>query len=294
MDPANSRNLAPSSSLPVADTPAPASAPASAPAPGTPSHVLAFLTRPRLPERASGPGIAVLREVGRLYLLDIAIMAVLAVVALLVVTVGFDLPANQLEGLEFDAETIALIVIGAPVFEELAFRSWLSGRPGHILALIVVAGGLIAAITFDDTRPIVAMVLAFASLIAGAMLLYWGRLRGPMRWFAAAFPVIFYLATLAFALVHLFNYTEGALYVLLPLVVPQFVAGALFGYARVQYGLWAAILLHALHNGGAVLLIVLAGQGAGAGAGAGAGGQSLTAVPLAETISIDPVSPMTS
>ena len=82
----------------------------------------------------------------------------------------------------------------------------------------------------------------------------------PFRWFAAAFPVVFWLVTLAFALVHLANYTDGTLLILLPLVIPQFIAGALFGYARVHYGLWAAMLLHAMHNGTAVALVLVLGE----------------------------------
>ena len=45
---------------------------------------------------------------------------------------------------------------------------------------------------------------------------------------------------------------------LLPLVLPQFVIGAILGYTRVTYGLWASILLHALHNGAFISLVLLA------------------------------------
>ena len=43
----------------------------------------------------------------------------------------------------------------------------------------------------------------------------------------------------------------------LALVVPQFIAGTIFGYARVQYGFWAGVLLHVLHNGTALGLALL-------------------------------------
>jgi hypothetical protein len=85
-------------------------------------------------------------------------------------------------------------------------------------------------------------------LIAAVLALILLRGRPPMRWFARAFPFFFWASTLGFALIHLLNYTEGALVVTLVLVLPQFVLGALLGYVRVHFGLIAAIALHAAHN----------------------------------------------
>ena len=70
-----------------------------------------------------------------------------------------------------------------------------------------------------------------------------------------AVPLFYWLSTAGFACVHLLNFDEGSLYVLLPLVLPQFVTGSILGYLRVHYGLWAAMLLHALHNGTAMVLV---------------------------------------
>jgi cyanate permease len=44
---------------------------------------------------------------------------------------------------------------------------------------------------------------------------------------------------------------------LIVLVVPQLIAGLIFGYARVTYGLWSDMMLHMMHNGLLVGLIVL-------------------------------------
>ena len=38
--------------------------------------------------------------------------------------------------------------------------------------------------------------------------------------------------------------------------------GAILGYTRVTYGLWASILLHALHNGAFISLVLLASSAA--------------------------------
>ena len=86
------------------------------------------------------------------------------------------------------------------------------------------------------------------------------------RLFSRGFPVFFWLSSIAFALVHLANYTEGALWILLPLVVPQLVLSTMLGYVRVHYGLLFAMALHALHNG---ILFSLAMLGKAAGGTAG-------------------------
>jgi membrane protease YdiL (CAAX protease family) len=45
--------------------------------------------------------------------------------------------------------------------------------------------------------------------------------------------------------------------ILLPLVVPQLIAGLVFGYARVTFGLWSDMLLHMMHNGLLISLVLL-------------------------------------
>ena len=224
------------------------------------STLTAFLKRPRLPERATGFGLVGLKGVARLYLVDVLAMCALAVVALAVLAMGVEFPENQLDGIELTPGWIATIVIGAPIFEELLFRSWLSGRPGHVGGALALGAGVAGGGLLAESSFAVGIGALAVGVILAAALIFTLRRRGPMRWFAFLFPAIFWLVTAAFAAVHMFNYTEGTWWVLLPLVVPQFIAGALFGYARVQYGLWAAVLLHALHNGSAVLLILAAGD----------------------------------
>ncbi|WP_379548853.1 type II CAAX prenyl endopeptidase Rce1 family protein [Qipengyuania sp. DSG2-2] len=223
----------------------------------------AFLRRPVAPDRATGFGMDGLRGVLRLYAVDFAAMSVLGIIALAVVATGFEFPTNTLNEIELTPGFIAIIVLGAPLAEELVFRGWLSGRPGHVAACLLgaVAFYLQPENIFDEAAFESAIVVVMVILLPAAIGALWHwRKRSPMRWFARGFPGIFWLVTLAFALVHLTNYQEGALYVLLPLVLPQFIAGTLFGYARVQYGLWAAILLHAMHNGTAVLLVLMMGE----------------------------------
>jgi hypothetical protein len=74
-----------------------------------------------------------------------------------------------------------------------------------------------------------------------------------------AFPVLFHAAALAFAAVHLYNFRMTSMnLVLLPLLVlPQWVTGLVLGWMRVRRGIGASIMLHAMFNGGPLLLIGL-------------------------------------
>ena len=78
-----------------------------------------------------------------------------------------------------------------------------------------------------------------------------------MPFFARHFAWFYFASALLFAAAHLMNYADGMTLALLPLVVPQLIAGLIFGYARVTYGLWSDMLLHMMHNGLLIGLIVL-------------------------------------
>ncbi len=217
--------------------------------------------------RVTGIGWTPLVAVLRIYLLDIALMLVLAIIAIAAVAAGVEFPDNKLNTLELTPWLIFAIIVGAPVTEEILFRSWLSGRPGHLAAAAAMGGAIFLlpmvmgaqAMNYPQGATNWPMLAIAGLVIFAAMALWFFRRRRPLRWFAWAFPAIFWIVSVLFGLVHLVNYDAGSLMVLVPLVVPQFVAGTMFGYVRLQYGLWAAILLHALHNGTAVAVMLLAG-----------------------------------
>lgn len=124
-------------------------------------------------------------------------------------------------------QLMLVAVLGTPLVEELIFRLPLRFETNHIAGL--------ARIFAPRTSPDIDEELR-ANRRAG-----WdGRYR-----------YLFYGFTLAFAFVHLFNYPDWSLGVLLlsPLLVaPQFMMGAMAGFLRVRYGFVWAFLLHALHN----------------------------------------------
>lgn len=218
----------------------------------------AFLKRPSLDVSAQNEGA--LTVLARIFVLDLAAMAVLIGLASALVAFGVYIPETAIAGMEFTLPIILMVVIGAPVMEEVAFRGWLSGRPGPFFALLLLAVGGIGAGLLHISSPVGSAFLGVSALIAATAALFFLWKRPAMGWFARGFPAFFWLSTISFALVHLANFEEGSLAVLLPLVLPQFILGSMLGYIRVRFALWAAIALHAAHNATAISIAALAGQ----------------------------------
>ncbi len=231
----------------------------------------AFLKRPQLPDRAPMPNLASVAAVLRMLGLDLVIMIVLLGIAGAVMSSGIDLPETALSGMEITGAVVFAAVIVAPIAEEIVFRGWLSGRPGHILALaLLIGGGMGAAVvagTGTGTGDLQAMgsaaLAGFVSAVLAGAAIFLLRRRGAIGWFARFFPAFFWLSTVGFACVHLLNFPPEQIAMALPLVLPQFATGAILGYLRVNHGLWASMLLHLLHNGAFISLVLLA-SGAGA------------------------------
>ena len=150
-----------------------------------------------------------------------------------------------------------IVVVIAPLLEELLFRGWQSGRPR---ALWLLGGSVLLGAVLVTVRPENIGVTGTAALtVAGLTGLGWFllRKRGVIGWFARGFPVIFYLGAALFALPHLANYPSVSL-LALPLVLPQAWAALTLGYLRQRIGLVAAILAHATSNGLMLLAAVVA------------------------------------
>lgn len=217
-----------------------------------------FLRRPVLPERVTGIRLAALGATLRLFALDLLLMAVLLGLLGVAMAAGFKVPENAIDNLDLGWEWLALIVVGAPIGEELVFRSWLSGRPGHVTAAVALLVSLaVPVMSGAQAHPVLLLgSLAIGTLVAIALLV-WLRQRPPFRFFARHFGWFYLISALLFASAHLSNYAQDASPVLLVLVVPQLIAGLIFGYARITYGLWSDMLLHMLHNGLLIGLVVL-------------------------------------
>lgn len=218
----------------------------------------AFVRRPALPDRVTGIRASALPALGKLFALDLVLMAGLLAVAGVASLLGFEMPAHMIDEMGLTTLLILFILVGAPIGEELIFRGWLSGRPGHLVAaFILLALVTIMFLSGSGTSPVVlaAALLAGSALIVLALWLWRGR--PPMAFFQRHFRWFYLGSTLAFASIHLANFTEGNALILLPLTLPQFLLGLVLGYVRVTYGLWANILLHAAHNSLFVAAILL-------------------------------------
>ena len=199
-------------------------------------------------------------SIGWLFVLDLVLMSALLALAIALFSMGLAIPANKLGDLQLSPALLFAIIIIAPVAEETGFRSWLSGRPQHIWsflwAAIAAAAGLIGA-GFAGLSPEYSMMLAAAlGLLAAIIAAITIGKRKPYRFFKRYFGWFLALSTGLFAIAHLSNY-DNANPAFLLLVIPQAIAGLIFAFTRVNYGLWASILLHALHNGTFIALAML-------------------------------------
>ncbi|WP_419864633.1 hypothetical protein [Candidatus Poriferisodalis sp.] len=193
----------------------------------------------------------------------------LLAVSLLAARTGY---VNTLETELLDrplVEQLLLVVLLAPLIEELVFRLALTARLRLGVLAITGAFGLLNFAGGDGPVIVVAAVFALMVLLSGALWIQSlvagvGRPdasgeSGPgawredvARWWEAhpQWPVWFSIA--AFGVVHLANYEVGwtvATIVVAPLVVsPQIWLGLMFTIARVRYGWWAGLVLHAFHN----------------------------------------------
>jgi membrane protease YdiL (CAAX protease family) len=218
----------------------------------------AFLRRPAVPDRVTGIRWAALGAALRLFALDLLLMAVLLGLLGVAMAAGFKVPENAIDNLDLGWGLLALIIVGAPLGEELVFRGWLSGRPGHVTATLALLVSLaVPVISGMQAHPILLLGSLAIGIAVAIALLVWLRHRPPFRFFARHFGWFYALSALLFASAHLSNYAQDASPVLLLLVVPQLIAGLIFGYARVTYGLWSDMLLHVLHNGLLISLVVL-------------------------------------
>lgn len=211
-----------------------------------------FVRRPRLPERREAFGWTALGEVGQLLGLTVAIdFALVLLLGWLSSKLGVKAPEfEQLK--QFGAVGMLMLgSLGIPILEETVFRGWLTGRRRMLVfvaAIIGVALSLAAARLMLGPAPYKVMaVLLLAWLVIGSLLIWRGGGPTPL-WFARAFPILYVASALLFGLAHISNYDMSRPLLLLPFVVPQTIAGLTFGFARVRYGMWANVALHALSN----------------------------------------------
>ena len=149
-------------------------------------------------------------------------------------------------------QQLILVVLLAPVLEETIYRLPLQRQfqPGLIALSLTIGALLFTAVG----SALFWIIFGLAILVASLELLkgWESRTAIEARWSQdARIPI--WSATLVFGLVHIANFdVDWSIYAVLaaPLVVsPQLWLGLMFTIARVRYGWWAGLLLHATHNG---------------------------------------------
>ena len=148
------------------------------------------------------------------------------------------------------SEQLVLIVLIAPLLEETIYRLPLQRRfrPG-LVSLSLAIGAL-----FFAGAGSVAFWVILALAAAVGVLVFNSNICETVQEKWSANPRIpIWLATFVFGLIHIVNFdVQWSIFAVLvaPLVVsPQIWLGLMFTIARVRYGWWAGLVLHATHNG---------------------------------------------
>lgn len=212
------------------------------------TELLAFLRNPRPMEATGLNADGAIPRWLMLSALQIAVLGLVVMPLILTWQKAFGLPSpNAFEGLGPFALWGGAVLL-APVLEELFFRGWMSGRPAALWLTGIVIAALALFMLVGKSNPLATSVIVLGTLVAaGVAWFLTRRIGGAPGWFVRVFPVMFYLVTALFALMHVFNYPQVSA-VVLPMVLPQFWSGLMLGYIRVRQGLLAAILAHVASN----------------------------------------------
>jgi membrane protease YdiL (CAAX protease family) len=225
----------------------------------------AFVRSPSLPDRAHPAVGSGLKTLLPLFGLDLLLMAVLLGAMGAAIALGFEMPEHMVAGMKMTPALLAFFVLGAPIGEEILFRGWLSGRPGHVLGSLLLAGAfgllMLGTRNVESTGAELWSFGALGAMVAAGLAVFLMRRRPAMPWFQRHFAWFYWVSVLLFAVVHLYNFADAGP-ALLPLVMPQFALAMILGYLRVTHGLWSCVLLHMLHNSVFVAIMLAGGSAA--------------------------------
>jgi len=159
--------------------------------------------------------------------------------------------------IDIHALPVLQAILWAPIAEELLFRYGLR-RPFQALWMVPVMAVAVLSGPHGWTAAMVAAaVLLCRRQSRQARAPARARIRPWLRAYRRGFPWVFHLAALAFAAVHLNNYSlnQMPIWMMPMLVLPQWVTGLALGWMRVRRGIGASIGLHAVFNAGPMLLV---------------------------------------
>ena len=226
------------------------------------SNLLTFVKKPRLDNLPDSfkenPQKVLMRLLGLDFILMFFLSGILAVA-------GVQEMEHEVQKLLDNPILLALMaVIFAPLVEEAVFRLPLRYAAGNLLLPLL----LILLFIPSLFAPMTSGILIGVILLLGLIFYFFnqktdGQLETQLNhsW-EEKFPLIFWLFTFAFAILHLTNFSDAIPIYLAPiLILPQFALGIIIGYIRIGWGFWYGVLFHAMHNGIFVALAAVADMG---------------------------------
>ena len=178
---------------------------------------------------------------------------------------GYEPPDTLKVDLSSPLGWVTLIAL-APLFEELVFRGFLSGRRA---ALMFGARAVVGTIIMLSATELLANgvswhlslgIWLFGLTVVAASAILWLRTHQTQTnvplWFTRHFRWLVWGSSLLFGLIHLANFVGPIAPYDGILVVSQTAGGLILAYTRTRLGLWAAIAQHASFN--AILWVVFA------------------------------------
>ena len=156
----------------------------------------------------------------------------------------FDLfKSKEQKGLVF-----LMVLIGAPIIEELIFRFQLKNFSFSFVCYFVAISYFLN--WFLETRTLViTMIILAAVLTLICFYISYDRFN-KLNFIKLIFPFHFYLTAIFFGLVHISNYSNPLEYgfPIILLVLPQLFVGLILGYVRMRFGLSKSMMMHAAYN----------------------------------------------
>ena len=156
---------------------------------------------------------------------------------------------------------VGLILVG-PFIEELIFRLPLRYKKANFIPLTIVIIFFTGTLLFKKLHLSLALSIPlFVVFTAFSIFFIFNQRMAEDRdkFLSSNYPYFFYSLTILFALIHISNFSYSvSLLLFAPIIVlPQFVAGFLFGFIRIKQGFIWGFFLHALHNAIFILPVLL-------------------------------------
>jgi len=214
-----------------------------------PGEFVRYLRRPQLIRPAGIRAKGALPSTLVMIAIQVTVLLAVTLPVLIVWQKAFDVPSPTAFEHFPKQWLVVFAVLIAPILEEVTFRGWLPGRPRTLAILAALIGAVFAIrlLRHGGAHPLLTVGGALAALALGAVIWFVLRKRAAPGWWQRGFPIIFYLAALIFAAVHITNYPLTS-WVIVPMVLPQAWAALTLGFTRMRIGLPASIATHVASN----------------------------------------------